>query len=223
MPNYCYNNLTIKGNNDELKKFVEFVKSDDTEFDFNNFISDQVSKDEHKPEWDSLSKKDKDRWLIDERDETQAFHSWWFNSYGYDWRVKNWDTKWNAVDINIDKLDDTMTSINISFDTAWSPPMKVFRKMIEKFDNLQFSIEGSEEGNSFGFEIEGKRGQITKDDIYDIDEMECPNCEIYITKRRTENKFYCEGCDKYHYDKTFISNYAYHKIRDNIKVTEIEK
>jgi hypothetical protein len=61
----------------------------------------------------------------------------------YDWRVTNWGTKWDVVDVEItqsltlhdDEEDQEPSSMNASFSfncwTAWSPPIPVWDKLHE--------------------------------------------------------------------------------------------
>lgn len=44
----------------------------------------------------------------------------------YDWRVENWGTKWNGYDGTISDDGSTFT-----FDTAWSPPLPIIKKLAE--------------------------------------------------------------------------------------------
>ena len=52
---------------------------------------------------------------------------------GYDWRLQNWDTKWDAYDVNI--VDDDPENMEIEFNTAWSPPEAVCHALREKFED----------------------------------------------------------------------------------------
>ena len=60
----------------------------------------------------------------------------------YEWRVTNWGTKWDVVDVEItnpltlhDDEDEIPSSMNASFSfncwTAWSPPIPVWDKLVE--------------------------------------------------------------------------------------------
>jgi hypothetical protein len=40
----------------------------------------------------------------------------------YDWRCANWGTKWNPTVDSILQLDDC--TVQVAFDTAWSPPLE---------------------------------------------------------------------------------------------------
>lgn len=48
----------------------------------------------------------------------------------YEWRCKNWGTKWNASDVFWGEYD-------VSFSTAWSPVTKLIKKLAKKFPNVE--------------------------------------------------------------------------------------
>ena len=56
----------------------------------------------------------------------------------YGWRVENWGTKWNAVDAEI--IDD-----GVMFDTAWSAPLPVIKKLSELFPKIKLNVTCSDE------------------------------------------------------------------------------
>lgn len=45
----------------------------------------------------------------------------------YDWRVKNWGTKWDAVEPSAAR--DAADTIMMTFDTAWAPPVGIYQFM----------------------------------------------------------------------------------------------
>jgi len=47
----------------------------------------------------------------------------------YDWRIDNWGTKWEIYDANCDLMD--ANTLVLYFYTAWSPPFKVFDKLVD--------------------------------------------------------------------------------------------
>tara|TARA_R100001460_G_scaffold91435_1_gene133235 strand:- start:173 stop:643 length:471 start_codon:yes stop_codon:yes gene_type:complete len=55
----------------------------------------------------------------------------------YDWRLQNWDTKWDAYDVTID--DDDPDQLEVSFETAWSPPEAVCHAMRDQYPDLAVS------------------------------------------------------------------------------------
>lgn len=42
----------------------------------------------------------------------------------YDWNCENWGTKWDTH--GVDLIDETANTVDIQFDTAWSPPLAWF-------------------------------------------------------------------------------------------------
>ena len=55
----------------------------------------------------------------------------------YDWRLQNWDTKWDAYDVEV--IDEDPDCIEIQFDTAWSPPEAICSAMREQYPDLAIS------------------------------------------------------------------------------------
>ena len=62
----------------------------------------------------------------------------------YDWRLQNWDTKWEASEIEFECDDSEI--LTITFDTAWSPPEGVMAKLREKFPDVSFQCFYDEPG-----------------------------------------------------------------------------
>ena len=61
----------------------------------------------------------------------------------YDWRVSNWGTKWNACYCYIRHSDGLL---EISFETAWSPPTGVYRAICAAYPDLELVGKYIEEG-----------------------------------------------------------------------------
>ena len=55
----------------------------------------------------------------------------------YDWRLQNWDTKWDAYDVTI--TDDDPDQLEVTFNTAWSPPEAVCSALREQYPDLSVS------------------------------------------------------------------------------------
>ena len=51
----------------------------------------------------------------------------------YDWRLLNWDTKWDAYDVVV--TDDDPEQLEIEFNTAWSPPEAICHALREKYED----------------------------------------------------------------------------------------
>lgn len=132
MPNDCYNSITIEGDHEELKKFYEIYISKENgvedHFDFNSVFP--IPKE---------ILKDENSWLTE-------------------WCIKNWGTKWNSYDnqINFD-----YERLNINFYTAWEPCIPVIEKLIEIHPEFKFEFYYEERGCDISGKVNGERGVIT--------------------------------------------------------------
>jgi hypothetical protein len=59
----------------------------------------------------------------------------------YGWRIKHWQTKWNAYEVNVDEVEGT-----IRFQTAWSAPLPVIEKLASLFPKVTIRHIWSDEG-----------------------------------------------------------------------------
>ena len=74
----------------------------------------------------------------------------------YDWRIKNWDTKWNADGTVV------LSKKKVMFDTAWSSPFKIFRKLSEMY-HTKVVVRYADEG------ITENSGKVIYEDGVEID------------------------------------------------------
>ncbi len=148
MPNWVRNIVYIE-NKQALKDLI-VKKHDRDEFDFNKVIPMPEELDESSDRFlEKLSIEEKLLFLK----EHDGVDNW------YDWRISNWDTKWNANETAI--LDDN----TVLFDTAWSPPFKIFSKISEMY-NTTVEVRYADEG------ITENSGTIIYQDGAEMDYME---------------------------------------------------
>ena len=148
MPNWCQNRVTAyakNGNEQDIKRIKEIFESKDSVFgkiipspDWNNIPNEDgelpVRREHKNPKTGEVSfvtmefpksGKNDDRW--------------------YDWNISNWDTKWDiAGGVEVDDYDDEQVEFN--FNTAWSPPEAICRKLRELFPEVGFSWFYDESG-----------------------------------------------------------------------------
>src|SRR6056297_741235 len=111
MPNWCYNNVTLRANNvgnRELLKEVATAANEGKEI-FNLL----------RPMPDNIFRGDLG---MEERKE-HGENNW------YDWSVAHWGTKWDTDAQNVFYDGETLT---LSFDTAWSPPIELYEYLVEQ-------------------------------------------------------------------------------------------
>lgn len=75
----------------------------------------------------------------------------------YEWQIENWGTKWNSYDFDEWAKYDKQ----FSFQTAWSHPKPVVKKLSQMFPDVRFNIRYADEdiGNNLG-EYEMRNGEV---------------------------------------------------------------
>lgn len=164
MPNWCSNHIAISGEESEVKRFAEFVKTDESEFDFNTAIP-------YPEEWakiDAIWDDARERGFPDGRVPSA------YSDYGYDWCIENWGTKWNAYEVSRSDVEkyEGMSQVSYYFDTAWSPPTPVIKKLGELFPNLTIYMHYDEEGLMFKGELKISGGEVVSENEWEQDESE---------------------------------------------------
>jgi hypothetical protein len=68
----------------------------------------------------------------------------------YDWRVRNWGTKWpaNGGTANVHVFKDGAEAM-VTFDTAWAPPRPVIAALGKRFPDLTFTLVYYESNGGF--------------------------------------------------------------------------
>ena len=131
MPNWCENELTVTGNVLFVGAFLEGVRGEEGVFDFQRVIP-----------------------IPDEVNDGSAAV--------VEWAYENWGTKWNVIRPDISELLDIARGrrkATIRFDTAWSPPLPVVRKLISDYPLLVFNLKYWEGGSGFCGVLKGRRGR----------------------------------------------------------------
>ena len=146
MPNHCHNRVTIVGDcTEDSRRYIAEIKDIfEDEAIFTHFIPDPdwantplLTSDNH---YGTKYGNDGELPIL----QTDRFgQSLRFQSTGitdqrwYDWRLQNWDTKWDAYDVSVD--GDDPDKLEVEFDTAWSPPEAVCNAIRDKYPDLEVS------------------------------------------------------------------------------------
>jgi hypothetical protein len=75
----------------------------------------------------------------------------------YDWCVANWGTKWDACYTELEQIEEDY--IYIKFNTAWSPPLDWFYKVIPMYPDLEFDLIFDIEGDDHCGILMGRKGE----------------------------------------------------------------
>ena len=79
----------------------------------------------------------------------------------YKWRLDNWGTKWDVYDAQCDYFD--ANTLRLYFDTAWSPPMRIY----EKLTDMGFEVTARYLDEGWGY-----IGEYVNGDDWCTDEVE---------------------------------------------------
>ena len=146
MPNHCHNRATFYSSGsapESLEQIAKLKQIFEDESTFGQIIPE--------PDWANipLDEKTASNWLHSKRGdvgelpikqqdrygESQRFHSTGIaDDRWYDWRLQNWDTKWDAYDVYV--TDDDPESLEIEFNTAWSPPEAICHAIREQYPDI---------------------------------------------------------------------------------------
>ena len=145
MPNHCHNRVTFYSDNtNDVAKIKQMFEDENC---FGQII----------PEPDGpntpLTESSVGNWLTDKRGEVgelpvqptgdNPFHVPTFKSTDrqddrwYDWRIQNWDTKWDCYDV--EGTDNDPECLEIQFNTAWSPPEAICHALREQYPDVSIS------------------------------------------------------------------------------------
>ena len=129
MPNHVKTIVRMTGDQESIKKLLEShtkLNQHGLRFDFETII----------PMPDNIFRGDLGR----EEREKYGRNNW------YDWSVENWGTKWNAYEFNI------IGKGKFVFQTAWSFPDPVIKRLSEIYPNITFHIRYADEdiGSNLG-------------------------------------------------------------------------
>ena len=176
MPNWCYQNLTVKGDNAELSRLIKETEQQTDEgekyISFNALIpcpqelTDTVE--------GSYGDEEKQKALEEQQKKNllkYGFRTW------YDWAEKVYGTKWGACDVSQHtELTPTSSYINYSFQSAWSPAMELLSGMSMLFPTLTFGVSFTEESDAYAGWIILQNGETVGAEEYEIDS---PTSEQY--------------------------------------------
>ena len=149
MPNHCYNRVTFYSSGSAPESLEQIAKLKQIFEDENCF--GQIIPE---PDWPNtpLTESSVGNWLTDKRGEVGELPVPVENDFGishrfkstdkaddrwYDWRLQNWDTKWAAYDVCV--TDNDPESVEIEFNTAWSPPEAICSAIREQYPDIVVS------------------------------------------------------------------------------------
>ena len=142
MPNWCQNNLSIYGKQEEMKKIMEIITIREDEYSLLDTLY---------PTPEELNIGDVSIQTVSEQ-QTANFEKFGYKSW-YEWRIDKWGTKWPETDISVGQEytenQDGTSVIAFNFDTAWGPPIDAFNKISKDYPDVLFCLYFEETGMGF--------------------------------------------------------------------------
>ena len=143
MPNHCHNRVTVySANTDDVAKIKQIFEDEST---FGQIIPE--------PDWANTPLMTSElKFIGQERGKVGELPQYVDTGFGkmlrfpstghqddrwYDWRIQNWDTKWDAYDVCV--TDDDPEQLEVEFNTAWSPPEAICHALREQYPDVSIS------------------------------------------------------------------------------------
>lgn len=190
MPNHVSTNLRILGKQKDVEAFVEAIKSEKAEdgYDFSVLLpvppellavsspTEVLSDAAYAAELDRLNSLPDDSLEKQMRGKpiTQTMADDYLKRFGatnwYDWRVKNYGTKWNLYNITfhgIQPQGEGLYAADFSYYTAWAPASQYFINVSSRFPSLIFAHEFADEGGGFVGEEAIANGMVQVQTMHD--------------------------------------------------------
>lgn len=171
MPNWCGNELYIRGEANDVKGFLDACKGQGPVYKlseaekkfYKEVKGDYVKPEEHDFTLNALVPVPKE---ILEVGYSQAGASSLGAIMGtekaqdgYSWSIQNWGTKWDVNDPAITYAPGDEQAV-LMFSTAWSPPAKWVANVAAQFPDLEFEIFFEEMGNCFAGNMVWSDGEL---------------------------------------------------------------
>ena len=135
MPNWCYNRVSVYSENtDQVTELFDIFNNPEP---FNALIPS--------PKWSETPNEDGEIPVIEEHKDSDGkvlFTTHKFPKSGktddrwYDWQIQNWGTKWEPAEVDVEQCDE---ELEITFNTAWSPPEDICRAIRNKYPDVSVS------------------------------------------------------------------------------------
>ena len=136
MHNHCFNKVFFSSYNEAMIKDLKNIFSigldkNDIKTVFGQFIPE--------PDWENFPNENGELPLPGKH----FPHQFYFpdgksDDRWYDWRIMNWDTKWDCYDLNIN-IDNLPEGFEVTFNTAWSPPYSICDAIREIYPEVNVS------------------------------------------------------------------------------------
>ena len=193
MPNWCENDLSIRGSKKDVINFLETAGYDKS-CSVEDFIENTAltlrcwmpmpetyekmdTTNAKRQQKENESDEDYQKYC-EEYDAAVKFQKETYGAVGwYNYNLMTLGTKWDAQinEYGMSSYDGSgFIQLNFSFLTAWCPPDAWLKTLIKEYPNLTFDLGAFEPGNAFTYHLVGSNGAIDleMEDTYSPEEDE---------------------------------------------------
>lgn len=178
MPNWCFNSAVLTAKTqEELEEFIQFAKQTHTSKYYEPFTDYQVEQEQNGVFWNFITPTDIEAYYAKQpvySDSLPISDPNWYkqveerrlaSNHWYDWNITNWGTKWDVSwdeqdEPEIDQQKDGRFYLVWHFNTAWGAPEPVYHAMAERFPNIEFDFEATEESQAFAGSMSFMNGKV---------------------------------------------------------------
>jgi hypothetical protein len=169
MPNWCNQSAVITANTKkELEDFIAFCSQTHLS-QHKDWRTGEIAGEVGGIFWNFKSPEDLEAYFgEDSKEVAEDFMSQMAKDFAesdnwYYWNVRNWGTKWDLEPESLTEHEieeeNGVCSLVWNFSTAWSPAEPMYRIMSERFPELHFSYEITEEANFYAGKVSYKNGE----------------------------------------------------------------
>lgn len=141
MPNWCNNTLSIQGPTDTLKPLW-----DEANRQGSGLLNAMKPMPQELADTTSPTPKEGQAGYKGPQPKIDGFDNW------YDWRVKNWGTKWDIdpkEGLEFTDNGDGTAQISGWFESAWAPPIQAYDTFLDDMDGCSLTADYHEPGMDF--------------------------------------------------------------------------
>lgn len=170
MPNWCNNNLKVRGNYKQVSKFVEDIRDKERGFHLAKLVP--CPKELRDTTSGFFADEDKQKALEEQQKrniEKYGYADW------YDWEYANWGTKWGDCETHMTSErvvkadDDQYSNCEFVFDSAWGTPVELIIRISTLYPELWFGVTYEETGMMFAGYYVAHDGELLADVYEDIE------------------------------------------------------
>ncbi len=170
MPNWCSNNISVKGPKAKIEALYQEIKG---KGEVLNVIRPRPESLDITSGWVGADDSPEQKALVEKQEANLKEHG---HKDWYSWSVANWGTKWDidpeGLELNQQVAGSDEAEISGWFESAWSPPIEAFEKYAENNSDVSIYLSYNEPGMCFVGSFTAEDGESYGEDTIDYSEAD---------------------------------------------------